>query len=404
MDRISEKAAPQKAESKTETGRKPKVVFTFVEAGMGHIIPMTGMYESFRKKYGDRCEVVKSNIFSDSAYESVRKMGEKLSGHTKKTASNRLYNRFEAFSYLLPSKITLAGLDAYFRKPIKDFLKEYSANPPDILVASYYLPAHLAIKANEKGLANAKIVTYTPDPYIYPAWDRKSDIYIVNNETAEKQALKKGFKKDRVKRVPFIFKAEVTGCTVEKDAARKELGLSGGFTVLFTSGAYGAKNTYRLMRKIRNVTRPITLVVICGKNREMQETVASIFAEKPSNVTLKIIGFTERMADYMRAADLIIGKAGMNTIMESVYLGCPMIINAEANALEEHITKFSEKEKICLREKNPDRIVGIIDKCAGGEDLFSECRKNFAKFHDPTGADESADSIYGLLKEKFPNV
>ena len=31
---------------------KPKVIFTFVEAGLGHIVPATAVSEAFTKKYG----------------------------------------------------------------------------------------------------------------------------------------------------------------------------------------------------------------------------------------------------------------------------------------------------------------------------------------------------------------
>ena len=46
--------------------KKEKVVFTFVEAGMGHIVPATGIADAFEKKYGDMFEVVRWKIFSES--------------------------------------------------------------------------------------------------------------------------------------------------------------------------------------------------------------------------------------------------------------------------------------------------------------------------------------------------
>lgn len=391
------------ADKKRENGARPRVVFTFVEAGMGHIIPMAGMCEAFTEKYGDRCEVVKSNIFSDSKYESVKAMGEKLSGHTKKTATNRLYNRFEAFSYMLPSRFTLFALDRYFSRPIKEFLSEYKALSPDLLVASYYLPAHLARLANDKKLTNSLIATYSPDSYIYPAWDRKCDLYLVNNEEAERQALRKGFDKDKVKRIPCVHKKDFTGNTLTKAQAREKAGIDGAkFTVLFTSGAYGAKNTYRLLRKIRDIDIAATLVVICGKNQSMQSAVREIFAEKESSVTLKLIGFTDDMATYIRAADVLIGKGGSNTVMEAAYIGCPMIMNACANELEEQMSKFCAKENIAVTEKNPDKAVELFKKLAADGDFYTRHVEEMKKFGDPTGAEKAADLLFELLKKRFP--
>ena len=36
---------------------KPKVVFTFTEAGMGHIMPLKNIADSFESKYGDKVKV-----------------------------------------------------------------------------------------------------------------------------------------------------------------------------------------------------------------------------------------------------------------------------------------------------------------------------------------------------------
>ena len=42
---------------------KPRVVFPFVEAGFGHIMPMTAVSQAFEEKYGDRCEVDKTYMY-----------------------------------------------------------------------------------------------------------------------------------------------------------------------------------------------------------------------------------------------------------------------------------------------------------------------------------------------------
>lgn len=46
--------------------KKPKVLFPFVEAGLGHIMPMTAVVDVFEKKYGDRVEVIRTNFFQDT--------------------------------------------------------------------------------------------------------------------------------------------------------------------------------------------------------------------------------------------------------------------------------------------------------------------------------------------------
>ena len=57
---------------------KPKVVFTFIEAGMGHIMPLKNIADCFEKKYGDKVECVRSNFFKDSNNPALIKFEKML--------------------------------------------------------------------------------------------------------------------------------------------------------------------------------------------------------------------------------------------------------------------------------------------------------------------------------------
>ena len=52
---------------------KPKVVFTYVEAGMGHIMPITSISNAFEKKYGKYVEIVRSKFFSETGDKQMIK-------------------------------------------------------------------------------------------------------------------------------------------------------------------------------------------------------------------------------------------------------------------------------------------------------------------------------------------
>lgn len=388
-----------------QENKKPKVVFTFVEAGMGHIIPMTGMYNAFLKKYGHKCEVVKSYFFSESKSEKVRAVGRELSEHTKRTMSNWLYNRFEAFSYGISSKLTLKVLDMHFKKAYPDCFEDLKNLNPDLLVSSYYLPSHLARKTNEKGLTNTLIATYTPDTYVYPAWDRNCDMYIVNNDIARKLAIKKGFKKEVVKQIPFIYKESITSLKLIKQQTMEKLGIEQNkFSVLITSGAYGAKNTVKHITKLLTSNLNLNLIVICGKSQEMLKEMQELEKIKSPSVNFYYKGFVDNMEEYICASDLIIGKAGMNTIMEAVYLDKLMVVNAAANRLEELISKSCEKEKIVIKEKSADKMVKLVSEFIDDKEKMNEYLERFKRYKDDTGAERAADLLFELLKERYKEL
>lgn len=380
---------------------KKRVVFTYVEAGMGHIIPIKSISDAFKAKYGEECEVVDSYIFSQSKSKEVQKMGKELSDHTIRASVNWLYNKFEAFSYLLSSKLTLKFLDWHFRKARKHFYNDLKDINPDLIVSSYYLPSHLARQANEKNYTNTLIATYSPDPYIYPSWDRKCDIFLVNNDKAYQMAIDGGFDKDKVKRVSAIYKKEILDYNLSKAQARQNLGVNPDkFNLLYTGGAYGTKGTEKLVKTLLCADLDIHLTVVCGKNKDIYNNMVKLSKFKTSNVTYEVVGYTDKLHEYVTASDLVIGKAGSNTMMEVAHLSRPLIVYRESSRLEEKTAQFFEKENTARRIRNPKKIVKFIKDVQKNPEKLKSYTEGCAKYKDQNGAEQVADLLYELLKSK----
>jgi processive 1,2-diacylglycerol beta-glucosyltransferase len=381
--------------------KKRKVLFTYVEAGMGHIIPIKSISEAFKAKYGSECEVVDSFIFSQSKSEKVQKMGKELAEHTIRASVNWLYNKFEAFSYLLSSKLTLKFLDWHFRKARNDFYSDLKEINPDLIVSSYYLPSHLAEQANEKGFTNTLIATYSPDPYIYPSWDRKCDMFLVNNDNAYDMAICGGFDKNKVVRVPAIYKKEILDYKSSKEQARLSLGVEiDKFNVLYTGGAYGTKGTEKLVKTLLCAGLNIHLTVVCGKNESIYNNMIALDKFRTGNTSYQVVGYTCKLHEYITASDLVIGKAGSNTMMEVAHLNRPLIVYRESSRLEEKTAQFFEKEKTAKRIRNPKKIVEYIKSIQNNPEMLKIYSDSFAKYKDESGADYVADLLYGLLNSK----
>ena len=385
-------------------GKKPKVVFTYVEAGMGHIMPMSGMQDAFEKKYGDKCEIVKSYVFAQSKYKEVRKMGAMQSQHAKRMSNSRLLSILEAISYAFPSRLVLFFLDRVFGKGRKLFFNDAKELNPDLLVSSYYLPAHLFRQANEKGLTDTLIVTYTPDYCVYPAWDRKCDVFLTHNEMAATMAIKHGFKKETVKIVPFIFKSGIENARIDKAAARKGLGLKDEYTILCTNGAYGTKNMIKLGRLIARENLPVKFIAVCGKNQALYKTLTDFAATFSGRTEICPIGFTDKLPEYMAAADLIIGKSSPGTVREALLSGAPMITDGYINHNEKYCFAYCGRHKITVCEKRTDRIIDIIKKDLENSGYIKSLLSDLAPYRDFTGAEKAADVLFGLLKTRFPDL
>lgn len=382
---------------------KLKVVFTFVEAGLGHIVPATGISDAFEKKYGDKFEVVRWNIFSQSPNPIVKKYATDLFSWVKKAANNKLVAFSENLSYMIGSKTTLKVLDSKFKKAKKAVIQEIVDMKPALICSTFYSPSHFAIEARKQGLLDTIVATYSPDAAVYPAWDRNTDVFFVNNEAAYRMAVKNGFKDEQMIQVPFVLKKEIEEVTRDKKEARRMLGIDEDkFMVLMTSGAYGTNKDPKVVDQILKKNLDITFAVVCGKNDKLFEYCKNYRLPENSKTKFHYVGFTDKMYLYKSASNLIVGKGGSNSLVESFCFGVPFFVTALANYLEKLTCKFYIDEKGCGEKIfNPKKLASTIEKIVENPSLLEKYYDNLKPYSDLTGGEKVADELYKLLKEKY---
>lgn len=383
--------------------KKPRVVFTFVEAGMGHIIPATGISDAFEQKYGNCCEVVRSYIFKEDNKQELLDYQNVLINDTKKLARSKVYSFCEHhLAEIIGSRLTLKFLDNHFKKVIPFIEQKIKDLQPDLLFASYYSPAHYALNLREKGELDCIVVNYIPDPIVYSAWDRRCDIMITNNPQAHKIARKEC--KNDVNEVPFVLRKEAKDLTCTKVEMRKKLGLpEDKFTILLSDGAYGQKKVKEYTEYLISLDKPITVVSVCGKNEELLEYFKTL--KVSDKVTFVPLGFISNMLEYNNASDLFVGKAGANALVESFYFGVPAIVSAYGNTLEYYIAKYYITKLGCgVLALNLKKFKKEINKILSDQSVLNTYKENTKVLQDNTGAEKAADILFESLKKKFPNL
>jgi 1,2-diacylglycerol 3-beta-galactosyltransferase len=111
----------------------------------------------------------------------------------------------------------------------------------------------------------------------------------------------------------------------ERRALRARLGLAENrFTVLVCGGADGSGSLDRRARALADAGLDVGLAVICGRNTRARRRLDGLHdaAGRP----IPVHGFVDDMADWMRAADLVVTKAGPGTIVEALCSGLPMLL------------------------------------------------------------------------------
>lgn len=74
-------------------------------------------------------------------------------------------------------------------------------------------------------------------------------------------------------------------------------------TLLISFGGYGSAVAAKILDHLDGSGSPIQSIVLCGRNDKL---LASLTGRPRCHA----VGFTDRVADYMRIADVFVGKPG----------------------------------------------------------------------------------------------
>jgi processive 1,2-diacylglycerol beta-glucosyltransferase len=96
------------------------------------------------------------------------------------------------------------------------------------------------------------------------------------------------------------------------------------------------------------------IVAICGQNEELKARVDQLAGDVPaaSRVTLKVVGYTTAMDEYMAAADFVVGKPGGLTMSEALAYGKVFVVVDPIPGQEERNSDHLLEEGAAIRCNN----------------------------------------------------
>lgn len=172
--------------------KRPKVVFPFVEAGFGHIMPATAAYTAFKEKYGTKVDIVKTYFYQDTNNADMKYVEDEFVNEVKKHNRNRL-NGLMQFSLLgmFGTRFSMKYLMEYrYRRSFQASLQYLQELDADLIFNTHFSTLYLSCVARSRGMIDSEIMTYCPDPILGKQWDSRGDSYILSSAVGQKKAQK----------------------------------------------------------------------------------------------------------------------------------------------------------------------------------------------------------------------
>lgn len=379
-----------------------KILITYVEAGMGHITTARAVQDILEKYKDEEVEIVGMNLFHN--HPVLEKYEKFLIEEVKKASINPLHSRMQFFSmHLIGSQNSLKFVNGFiaFKKQRDLYIEELKKINPDIIIDTHYFCTYASVTYRNKFNPNCKVVTYDPDNNVHGWWDTRVDYFIVNNEYAYQEALKRGFKKEQLKQVFFITREGVVKTTESKEFYREKYGIpQDDFVVKLADGMYAKAKLKSFVYELIKSKKKMTIVAIAGKNKELYEQLMALKPTLPENINLMPFEFCPAVYEIVKASDLFITKGGPNAVLDAVFVETPVVINYYANSVEATTKKLFVDILGCgLEIKDKKKARMFVEECIDNPSILDKFRENERKL-DKTknGAQEVADFVLKLAK------
>jgi len=128
------------------------------------------------------------------------------------------------------------------------------------------------------------------------------------------------------------------------------------FTVFLQGGAKGSAAIDQTIENLLGVGTPVQIMLAVGNNKSMA-------ARYVGSERIRAVPFTEKIAPYMAAADVIAGKAGASFISEAFMLEKPFLVTAYIPGQETPNLRFIERHNlgwVCLEQAARQKLLTNI--------------------------------------------
>lgn len=173
---------------------------------------------------------------------------------------------------------------------------------------------------------------------------------------------------------------------------RKSLGLDPQkLTFLLTSGSEGTHSILQLLPDLFSVKKPLQLIVSCGHNQYLFEQVekwAEIARTESKQLTILPIPFTKELNHYMQSADLVVGKAGPNTIFEAAATLTPFFATTHVAGGEDGNLDLIHEYNLGYVQEDPVKAAKLLKQIANQPaqlKKFAPSLKKLARYNQHSG-------------------
>lgn len=204
---------------------------------------------------------------------------------------------------------------------------------PTAVIATHPLCAKVMSRCKEETGLTIPLVTCVTDVTAHSEWlSDECDAYLVGTPELKDAFAAKGVEREKLLVTGIPVKAEFKLPPRREESDCRRLLIMGGGLGLVPA----QKRFYERLNGLTNVKTTL----ICGRNEDLYR------ATKDRYENIEVVGFTDRVYDYMAASHLMLSKPGGITLFEAIFSQLPILAWEPFLEQERHNARFLVKQGI----------------------------------------------------------
>lgn len=331
---------------------KPHILFLFSDTGGGHRSAAEAIIEALNLEFPGQVSTEMVDIFRQYAPRPLNYVPDI---YPTLTRAPRMWGMgYRIIDGRRRVRNMYYALWPYVRHSMHRLLREH---PSDLVVSVHQLPNIPIVWA--MGRQRRPFVTVVTDMVsTHAAWFNPSaNLIIVPTELARQRAVEMRVRPEKVRVVGMPVAERFTVPCGDRLELRQKLGWPQDQpVVLMVGGGDGMGPLGKAVEAIDAAGLPAHLAVVCGRNKNLQNHLET----RSWRVGRTLYGFVRNMPDLMRAADVIVTKAGPGTISEAFIAGLPIILYSRLPGQEEGNVNYVVDEGAGVWAPEPAQVVETL--------------------------------------------
>lgn len=376
-----------------------ETLILYCDTGGGHHTAAFAMADELKKRGQSVTMLDPFELAGKHTAVAVGNSYIKLVQHSPKSFG-AMYALGEAYDKL-PIHSPVYWANGKMTEPMERYLQAHSF---DCIVMTHTFPAQILAHLDMKEQALFKKILIATDYTCTPFFEESHcDYYGIPAPDLKGEFVSKGIPEEKIWTCGIPVRRSVREAG-SKGGARKKLGWSEEERhILLSGGSMGAGHIVKavaVLEEFLDLNPQYQLTVICGSNRKLYGELMNHLDHYDGRERVHVLGFTDKMAEYMKAADIFITKPGGLSSTEAAVCGVPLIHFSPIPGCESlNARYFSERGMSLYVSRHGRDLLEAVEKLRD-KDVSEKMAEAQRRYINPDAASDLCDAMEAVCSGK----